>query len=461
MSLCVRFLGAAGTVTGSKHLVTTDRGRVLLDCGMFQGLKALRLRNWEPPDPALDNLEAVVLSHAHLDHSGALPLLVRRGYRGPIYCTDATADLLQVMLLDAAHLQEEEARFANRRGFSRHHPALPLYTVADAEGVMPLLRPQPYGEAFAVSEDFAGRFRHAGHILGSATVELTEKRSSRTILFSGDLGRWDRPIVRDPDLVRQADFLLIESTYGDRDHPGHAEERLVQVVREVVDQEGVLLIPAFAVGRTQDLVWMLRQLEEEKRIPELPVYLDSPMAIDVTGIYTAHPEEHDLDMQRLADADRNPLRTRNMHLLRTPEQSKSLNARTGPMIIISASGMATGGRILHHLAARLPDPRTTVLLPGFQAAGTRGRTLQEGATQVRIHGQSVVVRAKVVVIDGLSAHAGRSDLLRWLEGFESAPRRTFVVHGEPHAADQLAAAIRQQLGWSVEVAEDRQSVQLG
>lgn len=457
----LEFLGAAGTVTGSKHLVRCHGRQVLLDCGLFQGLKALRLRNWQAPSFAAAEIDAVVLSHAHVDHSAYLPLLVRNGFHGPVFCTPGTADLLRVLLLDAAHLQEEEAEFANRHGYSKHKPAMPLYTTLDAERALTMLAAQPYAKCFPVTEGVSATFRPAGHILGASSVDLAIGGSAPIrLVYSGDLGRWGRPILHDPELVAHADVLLVESTYGDRDHSPDAEEELAALIRQTIDERRVLLIPAFAVGRTQELLWRIRQLEDSNRIPAVPVFVDSPMAINVTQIYGRHPEDHDLDMKLLTNGDRSPLATRFSQFLRTPQESKSLNERAGPMIVISASGMATGGRVLHHLKQRLPDDRTTVLLPGFQAAGTRGRALQEGAHEVRIHGQSVPVRARIAVLDGLSAHADRSDLLRWLKGFQEPPRQTYVVHGEAHAADQLAATLRSTLGWNARVAEDREIVEL-
>jgi metallo-beta-lactamase family protein len=447
-------LGAAGTVTGSKHLLTVGARRLLLDCGLFQGLKALRERNWRPfPfDPA--KLDAVLLSHAHIDHSGALPLLVKKGFRGPIHCTPATAELLEVLLLDAAHLQEEDADFANRHRTSRHAPALPLYTTEDAKGALARLAPRPYDAPFDLGE-VAVTFRRAGHILGSATVTITTRGADRrTLVFSGDLGRYGRNILRDPEPVTEADVVLVESTYGDRQHGTTAADDIARVVGETVAQGGVLLVPAFAVDRTQELLYVLRELEEAGRIPTLPVFIDSPMAIDVTEIYARHPEDHDLDMRRLAAAGVSPLSPRHLDLMRTPEQSKSLNERAGPMIVISASGMATGGRILHHLMRRLPDPNATVLLVGYQAAGTRGRALQDGARAIRIFNQEVAVRARVLKIDGMSAHADQGELLRWLGGFRRPPRLALAVHGEPQSADTFAALVRHRLGWNAAVAEE-------
>jgi metallo-beta-lactamase family protein len=453
------FFGAAGTVTGSRHRVRTGRHELLLDCGLFQGLKELRLRNWTAPgfDPA--RLAAVVLSHAHVDHSGYLPVLVRNGFKGPIFCTAGTADLLRVLLLDAAKLQEEEAAAANRFGYSKHHPALPLYTGDDAERALRLVTPCGYDTAFRVTDDASAVFRRAGHILGSATVELGLREAR--LVFSGDLGRWNRPILRDPELVPEADVVVVESTYGDRVHGTDPAEQLVRVVQEAAARAGALLIPSFAVGRAQELIWMLRRLEDAQRIPSLPVFVDSPMAIDVTEIYGRHPEDHDLEMSLLMDGRRSPLRCHRHQFVRSAQESRVLNQRDGPMIVIAGSGMATGGRILHHLKRRLPDPRTTVLLPGFQAADTRGRKLQEGAREVRIHGASVPVRARIETLDGLSAHADREDILRWLGGFARPPHHAYVVHGEPPAAEALAAAMRTRLRWRVTVATDRATVALG
>jgi metallo-beta-lactamase family protein len=455
------FLGAAGTVTGSKHLVRAGGRQVLLDCGLFQGLKSLRLRNWAPPAVTSSTIDAVVLSHAHVDHSGALPLLVRQGFRGPIFSTPATRDLLGVLLPDAAHLQEEDADRANRRHYTKHRPARPLYTVADAEAALALVQTRPFGTTFDVADGMTARFRRAGHILGAAIVELGLARPRAVrVVFSGDLGRWNRPILHDPELVDAADVLLVESTYGDRVHPTDAEEALAAAIRDAAARDGAVIIPAFAVGRTQELVWILRGLEAAGRIPVLPVVVDSPMAIDVTTIYADHDDEHDLPMRRATADGMVGLRTADFRLARTPEQSKALNQHRGPIVIISASGMATGGRVLHHLAHRLPDPRTTVVLTGFQAAGTRGRSLADGAPTLRIHGADVPVCARVVQVDGLSAHADREELRRWLAGFRRPPRRTWVVHGEPQAADRLAATLRADFGWAAEVAEDRATVDL-
>ena len=462
LSATLQFLGGAGTVTGSKYLIQAGGQKVLLDCGLFQGLKELRLRNRREPLFQPSEIDAVVLSHAHIDHSGYLPLLARRGFRGPVFCTPATQSLLRIMLPDAARIQEEEAAYANRKGFSKHHPAEPLYTGRDAKNALKLLKPQRYGESFVATDDIQVTLRRAGHILGSATVELRigDGRPT-TVVFSGDLGRWGRPMIRDPELVLDADVLLVESTYGNRTHPdGNPSDGLARVVNDAAERGGALLIPAFAVGRTQELIWRLRELEEAHLVPRLPVYIDSPMATDVTDIFCQHPEDHDIDMKLLMDEQRCPLCCKPYTFTRTPEESKALNHIKGPAIIIAASGMATAGRIVHHLKHRVLSNNTTVLLVGFQAAGTRGRSLQDGAKFLRIHGHDVPVRAKVETIDGLSAHADRLEILRWLRGFVEPPRQTFIVHGEPTAADMLQETISAELRWSTALARDLQTVSL-
>lgn len=457
----VRFLGAAGTVTGSKHLVNTGKSQVLLDCGLFQGLKALRERNWDPPPMDPDEFEAVVLSHAHIDHSGYLPVLVRHGFRGPVYCTPATADLLKLLLPDAAHLQEEQAEYANFRGFSRHSPALPLCTVEDANAALELLQPRPYGEAFEVTQDIHATYHPAGHILGSATVSLDVGKPSRRLVFSGDLGRWDRPVLPDPEMIDEADVLLVEATYGNRHHGPDPVDELARVVRDAAKRGGALIIPAFAIGRTQELLWHLRRLEEQGAIPVLPVYADSPMAIEATDVYRRHREDHDEEMTAVMENGGRPFATRQFHVAKSRQESVKLNELVGPFIIISASGMATGGRVVHHLNLRLPDPRTTVLLVGFQAMGTRGRQLQEGRRQIRMFGREVDVRARIETLDGLSAHADQGELLRWLGGFKRPPHRTYLVHAEPAAAGTLQELISSKLGWTVRPAEDGEEVPLG
>jgi metallo-beta-lactamase family protein len=455
----IQFLGAAGTVTGSMHLVTANGRRVLLDCGLFQGLKELRLRNWREPPFDPKTIDAVVISHAHIDHTGSLPLLVRRGYRGPIFCTPATADLLGVLLPDSAHLQEEEADRANRYGYTKHKPALPLYTAADAERALGQLERTGYDRSFPVAGGVSVTYRTAGHILGAATADLLLGGGPR-VVFSGDLGRYDRPILPDPAPVPEADVLLLESTYGDRQHPTGTADELARVVNESAERGGALLIPAFVVDRTQEVLWLLQRLEEERRIPVLPVYVDSPSATEVTEIYRRHVEEQDGEMRRRIQDGKDPLGTKKIEFCRSMEDSKRLNDLRGPAIIISASGMATGGRILHHLQHRLPDPRTTVLLVGFQAAGTRGRSLQDGAKTLKMFGEEVPVLARVETVHGLSAHADQAEILRWLGGFTRAPRTTYLVHGEPEAARAMAQAITTRYGWAVRIPQDGEQVDI-
>ncbi len=460
MSASLTFLGGAGgTVTGSKHLLESDTGRILLDCGLFQGLKPLRLRNWAAPPVDPKTLDAVVLSHAHIDHSGYLPRLCRDGFTGPVYCTASTLDLLRIMLPDAAHLQEEEADFANRHRTTKHDPALPLYTGADAERVLAQARPVEFGAAFTPARGIEARFTPSGHILGAGVVAC--RVGGRRLVFSGDLGRYGVPIMVDPDPVAEADVLLVESTYGNRVHPpDDPRERLTAAVQRAAAQKGWLLIPAFAVGRSQEILHDLRELETAGAIPSLPVYLDSPMAIQATVIYGTHREEHDAALTALQKGGTRPFAPQRLRLSRTVEDSKRLNDTAGPGIIVAGSGMATGGRILHHLKRLLPDPRTTVLFVGYQAAGTRGRLLKEGAREIKMLGTVVPVRAQIMVSDAYSAHADRDEILRWLRGFKRPPTMTYVVHGEPDAADALRDTIESRLGWRVAVAGDGQRVDL-
>jgi len=458
----IRFLGAAGTVTGSRFLVEWGSSRVLVDAGLFQGPKDLRLRNRAPWPVPPASLSAVVLTHAHIDHSGALPQLARDGYRGAVHCTPATRDLAGIVLPDSGRLHEEEARYANKRGYSKHAPnARPLYTEEDALAVLPQLSPLRYGERRDIAPGVSLTFRRAGHILGSATVELalTGPRGKR-LLFSGDLGRYGVPILPDPEPGIAADALVVESTYGGKHHTDAApDEALRAEVERAVRAGGALIIPAFAIGRTQEVLYTLKQLEARRAIPELPVFVDSPMALDATPIFLAHREDHDDEMARRVEAGEEPLRPAKVTFCRTPDQSKAINGVQGPCIILSASGMATGGRVLHHLAQRLPDRRTTVLLVGFQAAGTRGQALQAGAATVRMFGEDVPVRARVASIAGFSAHADEDELSRWLATFPSPARRSFLVHGEPGA---LAAALArmERLGWPAQVPRHLEEVPL-
>jgi len=461
----ITFLGAAGTVTGSKYLVEAGGKRLLVDCGLFQGSKELQQRNWNnlQVDPA--SIDWVLLTHAHIDHTGYIPRLVQNGFRGPIYSNAATQELCKLLLLDSAHLQEEDAQYAAKKNYSSHHPPLPLYTVAQAQTSLAQFREIPRADVFSISPEFSVRPHDAGHILGSSWLELTitENGKQTLVVFSGDVGRYDQPILKDPESPTRADFLLCESTYGDRDHPtGSVPDALADVINRVAKRGGAIVVPAFAVGRTQTLMYYLRQLLEQKRIPALPVYVDSPMAIDVTGIYVKHKEDHDADfVQQEEQGNRDPLNMQNVHMTRAVEDSKKINEVVGPCIIISASGMANGGRVLHHLAHRLPDSRSAVLLVGYEAEGTGGRALADGAQFLRIHGQEVPVRAEIVKIDQLSAHAGRSELLRWLSGITVPPRQTFLVHGEPNALESFHGAVTSKFNWPVMVPEYLQSVDLG
>jgi metallo-beta-lactamase family protein len=451
--------GAGGTVTGSKHLLENGESRVLLDCGLFQGLKELRQRNWAAPPVDPRTLGAVILSHAHIDHSGYLPRFCRDGFTGPVYCTPGTSDLLQVMLPDAAHLQEEEAAFANRHRTSKHDPALPLYTIADAERALAQVKRVDFGQPFTATRGVEARFTPSGHILGAGLV--TCEIGGRRLVFSGDLGRYDVPIMVDPEPVAEADVLLVESTYGNRVHPSDdPADRLTAAVRRAVEQKGWLLIPAFAVGRSQEILYDLRELEKRGVIPSLPVFLDSPMGIQATAIYAAHTEEHDPALARVVAGGTAPFAPKRFALSRSVEDSKRLNDTTGPGIIVAGSGMATGGRILHHLKRLLPDPKTTVLFVGYQAAGTRGRLLKDGAAEIRMLGMVVPVNATIMVSDAYSAHADREEILRWLGGFRRPPGMTYVVHGEAGAAEALRDAIVSRLGWNAAVAEDAQRVTL-
>ncbi|MEK7701482.1 MAG: MBL fold metallo-hydrolase [candidate division NC10 bacterium] len=459
MGARLTFLGAAGTVTGARFLVEADGAAVLLDCGMFQGLRELRERNWQAPPVDARALAAVLLSHAHIDHSGYLPRLVRDGFAGPIFCSPGTADLLRIMLPDAARLQEEEAEYRNRRGITRHRPALPLFTAEDAERTLGLVRPVPFEERFVPTPGVEASFRQSGHILGASIVAVAV--AGRRLVYSGDLGRYGVPVMRDPVPVDGADTLLVESTYGNRLHPGDdGTPVIVRAVERAVERRGWLLVPAFAIGRTQDLLYLLRSLEEAGRIPRLPVYLDSPMGIEATVIYARHPEEHDSDAARVEARGGRPFAPSRLSISPTTAESKRLNDLEGPAVVIAGSGMATGGRILHHLRQRLPDERTSVLFVGYQAAGTRGRLLRDGAKTLRIFGEDVPVRATIMTTDALSAHADQAEILRWLGGFRRPPGMTYAVHGEPEAAAALRDAIAETLGWRCAVAQDHQRVEL-
>ena len=456
----LQFLGAAGTVTGSKYLVQHDGRRILIDCGLFQGLKELRLRNWSPLPVDPKSIEAVALTHAHIDHIGSLPRLVKEGFNGPVFSTSATRALAGLLLPDSAHLQEEEARYANEAGSTKHDPALPLYTVEDACAALRHFETFEYGRRREILPGITLTFARAGHILGSAICTMELAGSRKRIVFSGDLGRYDAPILRDPEPVEYATTLLVESTYGDRTHGAvKAIDALASAVSDAVVRKGMIVIPSFAVGRTQEILYDLRALEEADRIPTLDVFVDSPMACDATPIYLAHPEDHDLDMTALLERGISPLATRRTHFVTSVEDSKKLNDRAGPAIIISASGMATGGRILHHLKHRLPDPKNTILFVGYQAEGTRGRRLLAGEKEIRIYGEMVKVSARVAAVSGFSAHGDWRELMRWMSGFRAPPKQTFLVHGEAPALEALRQRVAQN-GWPVRVPPHLETVQL-
>ncbi|MDY7802247.1 MBL fold metallo-hydrolase [Burkholderia stagnalis] len=447
------FLGATETVTGSKYLLEHGGKRVLIDCGLFQGTKNLRLRNWNPLPLSLDTLDAVVLTHAHIDHSGYLPALARDGFRGPVYCTSATAELCGIMLRDSARLQEEEADFANRHGYSKHHPARPLYTLDDALRALRLLRPCSFDECIALGGGMSFRLLPAGHILGAASIIVSW--SHKVIAFSGDLGRRHDPIMRPPTPPIHADFVVVESTYGDRLHPAsNPENELAALFEKTFSRGGVVVIPCFTVGRAQEILLFIARLKASGRMSRVPVYLDSPMATDVTEVYRRHILEHRLT---IAEAD---ALGHAATMVRTVDESKAISGHQGPMVIVAGSGMATGGRVLHHLSHYAPDARNTIALVGYQAAGTRGAALAAHEPTVKIHGEYVRVRAQVETITSLSAHADYEEILQWLGAMQRPPARTFVTHGEPAAADALRRRIEERLHWSCEVPTYQQIVDL-
>lgn len=448
------FLGAAGTVTGSKHLVEHDGGRLLVDCGLFQGPRELRELNWQrlPLDPR--SLAAVVLTHAHLDHCGYLPRLVSEGFDGPIFATPATIDVARLVLLDSAHLQEKDAEFANRHGFSRHHPALPLYRVEDAERALKQFRAIEFHEDHDLGSGVSLLFRRAGHILGAATAELRNKGT--TILFSGDLGRFDDPIMVDPEPVPRADYLVLESTYGDRIHPRiDPAAALKEVIERTVRRGGTVVIPAFAIGRTQALLYQLWTLKSSGALGLVPIYVDSPMATDATELMAAHLADHRLQPAVCREAF--AMAT----YVRDTDASKALSASRMPKVIVSASGMATGGRVLHHIKAFGGDPRNTIMFAGFQAGGTRGKAIVGGMREVRIHGEWVEIRAEIADLTMFSAHADQNEILRWLEEFDAPPARTFIVHGEPAASAALRDRIEGLTGWSCTIPRMGERFNLG
>jgi len=452
------FLGAAGTVTGSKHLLDTGTHRVLVDCGLFQGLKELRERNWQPLPIQPGNIDAVILTHAHLDHCGYLPRLVAQGFKGRVFCTAGTRDLCSLVLPDSAHIQEEDAHDANRHGYTKHNPALPLYTSNDAAQALSQLQPVGYNRPVPVVPGVDVEFINAGHLLGSAYARVTV--GEKTILFGGDLGRFGRPVLPDPVSIDRANVLLVESTYGDRLHePDDSGNHLAAIVNAAAQRAGKLIVPAFAIGRVEEVVYWLKRLEDEKRVPVLPVYIDSPMAAQAMRFYQQRADELDPEMHT-AERGVCVFCTTRMTTVSSVQQSIDLVASHQPAIVIASSGMATGGRVLYHLAAGLPDPRNTVMFVGYQAAGTRGRSLVDGAKTVRIKGRDIPVAATIEHIDSMSAHADAGEIMRWLSGFVAPPAKTFLVHGEPTALEALRDRVTREKEWPVHVAGYQERVEI-
>jgi metallo-beta-lactamase family protein len=449
----ITFLGGVGTVTGSKYLIQHDGLRVLVDCGLFQGYKQLRLRNWAPLPVQPNSIDHVLLTHAHLDHSGYLPLLIKNGYRKSGLCTGATRDLCGILLPDSGHLQEQDAEFANRHRYSKHHPALPLYTEEDAEKALHHLRSVAFHKDIALTHGLEARFMRAGHILGAAMVAISS--GDRRIVFSGDLGRPHDPLMMPPEIVTDADYLIVESTYGNRKHNGaSAEDALASAIARAAARGGSVIVPAFAVGRSQTLLYHLHNLRSAKRIPDVPIFFDSPMAIDATEIFERHGEDHKLSPQEVRAA------FSMAQYVRTPEESKKLDRMPMPKVIVSASGMATGGRVLHHLEDYASDRRNIILFTGFQAGGTRGAAMLAGAKTIKIHGRLIPVEAEVCNLDMLSAHADADEILAWLHGFDRPPKMTFITHGEPEASDTLRRRIEEELRWPCMIPDYRETVAL-
>jgi metallo-beta-lactamase family protein len=461
-------LGAARTVTGSKHLLDTAGGRILVDAGLFQGLKELRDRNWQALPIRADSIQAVVLTHAHLDHSGYLPRLVSQGFKGRIFCTPATSELTRIVLADAAHLQEEDAERANRKAYTRHRPALPLFTAADAERAMTLLQPVGYNRPVPVAPGLTAEFVNAGHLLGSSYARIRVESPARALLFGGDLGRYGRPVLPDPQPIDEADVLLVESTYGNRVHEKDDDgARLARIISETAARGGRIIIPAFALGRVEELLYWINRLEQEHRIPVLPAYVDSPMAKAVLDAYRRRVDELDADVNVPGDGiqaeqHRRTCRfcTAKLTVIASIPESRAVQESSGPAIVISASGMATGGRVLHHLRRALPDPRNTVMFAGYQAAGTRGRLLVDGAKFTKIHGEDVPVAAQIEALDSMSAHADSNEIMHWLGQFKRPPALTCLVHGEPVPMDALKARIERELGWTVRTPSPLEKIDL-
>lgn len=457
----ITFMGAAGTVTGSRHLVEVNDKRLLVDCGLFQGPKKNRLKNWEPFPVEPSSIDAIILTHAHIDHIGFLPAVVKGGYKGPIYCTRATADLAGILLPDTGHLQEEEAKWANKKGYSKHRPAKPLFTEEDAREVLPLLEPVDYGQHFEPAPKVRAKYRDTGHILGAGFLDLKSQHmgGTRKLVFSGDLGRPTDAILRPPAAAYNVDYLVVESTYGDRLHEEEfSEDELARVVNESMKRGGVLVIPAFAVGRSQTLLYVLRELEAAGRIPSVPVYLDSPMANEALQVHRKHVTDLNLLCRKKSLSGVRLFHPEKLRLSVSRDQSIAINDIQKEAIIISASGMATGGRILHHLKERLPDSRNTILFIGYQAEGTRGKAILEGRESIRMFGREIPVEARIERIEGFSGHADYREILAWMMGFNKSPERVFLVHGERESSAALADHIRRQFKWDVAVPEENDHV---
>lgn len=460
----ISFYGGVGTVTGSKYLLEHNGRRVLVDCGLFQGLKELRERNWQDPPFDPRGIDAIIITHAHIDHTGYLPRVVKLGYEGPVFTSNGSSDLLKILLPDSGRLQEEEADYRNRHALTSHSPALPLYDENDAKSAIKLIKAVPNdGRPVEVCEGITASFLVAGHIIGASLVliEMASTEGPIRFLFSGDLGHYDQPIVKDPAHPPECDYLMVESTYGNRLHGDVSSDvQMARIINEAADRDGPILIPAFAVGRTQEVLYLIRELEDAGRIPVLPVIIDSPMAAQATQVYNRWTEEHDEEYASILMQKRHPLRTASMQTTSTRDESKRLNTLKGSRIIVSASGMMTGGRVLHHAMRMLPDENATVIFVGYQAAGTTGRRILDGEREVKIMKNWVPVRCRIEKVEGFSAHADWKAVIRWLEGMPGSPRMVFTTHGEPDAAEAMAGHIRDRFGWSVVVPEYGQSIEL-
>ena len=454
MGLSLGFHGAARTVTGSRYLIESDGTRTVVDAGLFQGYKKLRKLNWRNLPFEASSVDQVLLTHAHIDHIGLLPRMVKNGFKGNVFTTHASIELAQLLLLDSAKIHEEDAAYANKKGFSKHKPALPLYTKEDAQQAISLLKPVEFNQWLQINNHCKARFQPAGHILGAASVEVHYKNADKRcrILFSGDIGRYDMPLHIDPFPRPDCDVLICESTYGNRDHDRtvSVEDQLCQAIHDTIKRKGTVLIPAFAVGRSQQLTLILRRLMKSGKLPQVPLHLDSPMAVNATGIYGRHLDEHHLDKDVFEDG-RKQLFPDNVTLHKTRDESMALNKLRGPRIIISASGMLSGGRVIHHLGRLISKSKNTIVMCGYQAPGSRGRDLLEGKPTIRIHGKNFKTKAQVKSISGLSAHADRTELLSWLKSNPSSPKNVYLTHGEPEAAFAFADQIKRELGWKVEV----------